>query len=140
MQYQVQEMLRIERIFEKKGIEEELAVYNSLIPDGRNLKATFMIEIPDPIERREKLQKLMGIEKQVWLRVNEHDPVIPFADEDLERTNDTATSAVHFLRFEMTTKMIESLRAGANFAAGINHPAYCHSVDQVPGNIRNALG
>lgn len=139
MQYQVQEMLRIERIFEKQGIEEELEAYNPLIPDGKNLKATFMIEIPDPIERREKLQKLTGIENQVWLRVNGHDPVIPFADEDLERTNDKATSAVHFLRFEMTSEMVASLKGGANLAAGVDHPVYSHRIDQVPENIRNAL-
>jgi hypothetical protein len=102
MQYQVQEMLRIERIFEAAGIQEELDAYNPLIPDGSNWKATFMIEFPDEVERREMLQHLVGIEQKVWLQVGDLPPVHAIADEDLDRSDEKKTSAVHFLRFELT--------------------------------------
>lgn len=139
IQYQVQEMLRVERIFEKSGIEEELETYNPLIPDGRNLKATFMIEYADPNERQRKLQSMIGIEGQIWLRVDGYSSITPFADEDLERTNEKATSAVHFLRFELTAEMIKSLKTGAKLSGGIEHPAYSHVVEDVSENVRSSL-
>ena len=138
MHYQVQEMLRVERIFEKPGIEEELETYNPLIPDGSNLKATFMIEFEDPIERRQQLQSMVGIEDRIWLQVHNHESITPFADEDLERTTKETTSTVHFLRFELASDMIKSLKEGADLAAGIDHPAYSHVV-QVPENVRKSL-
>lgn len=139
MQYQVQEMLRIERIFEADAIQEELDAYNPLIPDGRNWKATFMIEYGDETERRRQLEKMMGIEKTVWIRIGDGEKIIPIADEDLERTDEDKTSSVHFLRFELTPDMITTLRKGAPLTAGIEHPAYHHIVDPVPENIRQAL-
>ena len=139
MQYQVQEMLRIERIFEAEAIQEELDTYNPLIPDGRNWKATFMIEYGDETERRRQLAQMMGIEKTVWLRIGDGARITPIADEDLERTDEDKTSAVHFLRFELSPGQIAALRNGAPFIAGIDHPAYTHSVNPVPENIRQAL-
>lgn len=136
--YQVQEMLRIERIFERQGIEAELKAYNPLIPDGSNLKATFMLEYEDPVERRRHLQSMVGIEGMVWLRVDGHPPVIPIADEDMERSTEETTSAVHFLRFELSPEMIASLKHGAGLGAGIDHPAYSHAV-KVPENVRQSL-
>jgi hypothetical protein len=131
MQYQVQEMLRIERIFEQEGIAEELDAYNPLIPDGRNFKATFMVEYDDVEERREALSKLIGIEDKVWVRVGGHDPSYAIADEDLEREDDTKTSSVHFLRFELTDAMAASLKDGADLAVGIDHPEYSYKADPV---------
>jgi hypothetical protein len=139
MQYQVQEMLRIERIFEQEGIAEELAAYNPLIPDGRNFKATFMVEYDDVDERRAALAKLIGIEDKVWVRVAGHDPCYAIADEDLEREDETKTSSVHFLRFELTDDMAASLKSGAKLALGIDHPAYRHSADPVDPATRNSL-
>ena len=139
VRYQVQEMLRAERIFEAAGIAEELAAYNPLIPDGRNLKATLLIEYPDPAERAQRLTELRGVEAQCWLRVSGHAPVYAIADEDLERSNDEKTSAVHFLRFELTPEMIAAFSAGAAIAAGIDHPAYAPRVDPVPAALRAAL-
>lgn len=139
MQYQVQEMLRIERIFEAEAIQEELDAYNPLIPDGGNWKATFMIEYGDENERRRQLAKMKGIENTVWLRVGDGAKIIPIADEDLERTDEDKTSSVHFLRFELTPDMVAALRKGARLSAGIEHPAYTHIVDPVPDNIRQAL-
>ena len=139
IQYQVQEMLRIECIFEAEAIQDELDAYNPLIPDGCNWKATFMIEIGDEAERRRQLAKMMGIETAVWLRVGKGEKIVPIADEDLERTEEDKTSSVHFLRFELTADMIGDLRKGAPLAAGIDHPAYRHTVDPVPENIRQAL-
>ena len=139
IQYQIQEMLRIERIFEAEAIQDELDAYNPLIPDGRNWKATFMIEYGDEAERRRHLAKMMGIETAVWLRVGNGEKIVPIADEDLERTEEDKTSSVHFLRFELTADMIGDLRKGAPLAAGIDHPAYRHTVDPVPENIRQAL-
>jgi hypothetical protein len=138
MQYQVQEMLRIERIFEPEGIAEELGAYNPLIPDGSNWKATFMVEFPDVEERREALARLKGIEDRVWVQVDGHDRVSAIADEDLEREDDTKTSSVHFLRFELTPDMIGALRQGAALAVGIDHPAYQHVVT-VTGEVRQSL-
>jgi hypothetical protein len=139
MQYQVQEMLRIERIFEAEAIQEELDTYNPLIPDGKNWKATFMIEYGDEEERHRQLAKMQGIENAVWFRVGDSERITPIADEDLERTDEDKTSSVHFLRFELTPDMIAALRKGAPLSAGIDHPAYTHTVDPVPENIRQAL-
>jgi hypothetical protein len=139
VRYQVQEMLRTERVFEAAGIAEELAAYTPLIPDGSNLKATLLIEYPDPAVRTRRLTELRGIEQRSWLRVAGHARVFALADEDLERTNDTKTSAVHFLRFELTGPMVAALKSGAALAAGIDLPAYLQTVDPVPDSLRNAL-
>ncbi|MEJ2604539.1 MAG: DUF3501 family protein [Gammaproteobacteria bacterium] len=139
MQYQVQEMLRIEKIFEPEGIEEELSAYNPLIPDGSNWKATFMVEFPDPEERREQLTRLRGIEDAVWLKVAGFDEIRAIADEDLERTDETKTSAVHFMRFELDPGMITALRDGAALSAGIDHENYRSVIDPVPEATRRSL-
>jgi len=139
MQYQVQEMLRIERIFEADGIAEELDAYNPLIPDGRNWKATFMVEFPDIDERRAMLETLVGIENRIWMRVGDGDKIRPVADEDLERSESDKTSAVHFLRFELSDADIAALKKGARLAAGIDHDNYTVDVDPVPGNVRSSL-
>ena len=139
MQYQVQEMLRIERIYEPEGIREELEAYNPLIPDGHNWKATFMVEFPDETERREALKRLKGIESRIWVRVAGFDPVRPIADEDLEREDETKTSSVHFLRFELTPEMVRAVKQGAAIAMGIDHPVYTHQVDPVPAAVRDSL-
>jgi len=139
MQYQVQEMLRAERIFESAGIDEELDAYNPLIPDGCNWKATFMIEYPEVEERRAALTQLKGIEKRVWVRVGDAKPVYAIADEDLEREDDNKTSSVHFLRFELTREMVDAVRAGAAVAMGIDHPAYRTVVDAVPRDTQSSL-
>jgi hypothetical protein len=139
IQYQIQEMLRVERIFEAAGIEEELAVYNPLIPDGANWKATFMIEEPDVERRRRLLATLLGIEDRVWVRVEGHDPVYAIADEDLERSTEEKTSSVHFLRFELTPAMVEGASNGAAVSMGIDHENYNHRLEPVSGKIRNAL-
>lgn len=137
--YQIQEMLRIERIFEAKAIEEELDAYNPLIPDGSNWKATFMIEFGDETERRKALAKMRGIEDTIWMQVEGHNKITPFANEDMERTNDDKTSAVHFLRFELDEDMITSLKNGANLSAGISHAEYHHIVEVVPDKTRKLL-
>jgi hypothetical protein len=124
IRYQIQEMLRIERTFEEAGIQDELDAYNPLIPDGSNLKATMMIEYPDVAERQRNLARLRGIEDRVWLQVDGFDRVQAVADEDLERENDTKTSAVHFLRFELAPDMRRALREGAALGVGIDHPHY----------------
>jgi hypothetical protein len=133
MQYQVQEMLRVERIFEREGIEEELGAYNPLIPDGSNWKATFMIEYGNEDERREALARLIGVEEKVWVRVGDQARVWAIADEDLERTAADKTSSVHFLRFELTPEMVSAAKAGAPIAMGIDHPEYRHEVVTAPG-------
>jgi hypothetical protein len=139
MQYQIQEMLRIERIFEAAGIEEELAAYNPLIPDGSNWKATFMIEFPDAAERQTMLQQLVGIEDHVWMQVADLDVVRPISDEDLERSNEDKTSAVHFMRFELAAEHIAALKSGAALAAGIDHQNFKVEVRPVAENIRQSL-
>ncbi len=138
MQYQVQEMLRIEKIFEAADIEEELSAYNPLIPDGANWKATFMLEYGDVQERQQALAKMIGIEDQVWVQVEGHDRVFAIADEDLERTDADKTSAVHFLRFELGSDMVAALKAEAALAMGIYHPVYSHQA-ALAANVRNAL-
>jgi hypothetical protein len=139
MQYQVQEMLRIERIFEEAGIREELDAYNPLIPDGTNWKATFMLEFPEIEERRAMLTQMIGIEAKVWMQVGELDRIWPIADEDLERSDADKTSAVHFLRFELTPEQIDALKGGAELAAGIDHENYQVEIRPVAANIRQSL-
>ncbi|MCW8840287.1 MAG: DUF3501 family protein [Gammaproteobacteria bacterium] len=132
MQYQVQEMLRIERIFEPEGIQEELDVYNPLIPDGSNWKATFMMEYSDPAERKEALAKLIGVERALYMQVEGFDRVHPIANEDLERETEEKTSSVHFVRFELTPEMVAAVKQGAAIHAGIDHPHYCEEVRLQP--------
>jgi len=139
IQYQIQEMLRIERIFEAHGIQEELDVYNPLIPDGTNWKATLMIEIEDPEVRKQALAKMIGIERSVQLKVAGFEPVTPFANEDLERETEEKTSSVHFLRFELTPEMIAAVKEGAAVSAAIDHPAYQHQTAALPEATRAAL-
>lgn len=139
MQYQIQEMLRAERIFEAAGIQEELDAYNPLIPGGRDWRATFMLEYPDIAERRVALAELVGVEHRVWVRVAGHEPVFAIADEDLERSTEEKTSAVHFLRFELDAAMVEALRGGATLAAGFDHPNSSITVDPVPNAVRDSL-
>ena len=137
--YQLQEMLRSERIFEPEAIAEELETYNPLIPDGSNLKATLMIEYADPEQRARQLVELRGFERHCWMRFAGFEPVYAIADEDLLRENDTKTSAVHFLRFEFTLPMLRGLKDGGALAAGVDHPLYRHSVDPIAHNLREAL-
>ena len=132
MQYQVQEMLRAERIFESEGVAEELAAYNPLIPDGTNLKATMMLEYADVAERRAALERLAGIEHGVYVEVAKLGRALAHADEDLPRSNDEKTSAVHFLRFELDAAMRAQLKAGAPLKIGIDHPRYAHEVVVAP--------
>ena len=139
VQYQIQEMLRVERIFEASGIEEELAAYNPLIPDGGNWKATFMIEEPDVDKRRQLLADLVGIEDSVWVMVDGHERVYAVADEDLERGTEDKTSSVHFLRFELNPAMIKDAKSGAALSFGIDHASYIHRVQPVTENVRTAL-
>ena len=139
MHYQIQEMLRAERIFEPQGIQEELDAYNPLIPDGSNWKATFMIEVPDEYERRDKLVELKGIENDVWVRIDGFEPVFAIADEDLERENAEKTSSVHFLRFELTPAMVEAVKNGAAMGVGITHSAYIQQLEPLPEDIRVSL-
>ena len=138
MQYQVQEMLRLERMFEPELIQEELDVYNPLIPDGHNWKATFMIEYADAEERRQALARLIGIEDTIWMRVNGFDAVHPIANEDLDRSSEDKTASVHFLRFELTPEMIAAAKNGAAIEAGIDHAEYNYSVE-APEAVRAAL-
>jgi len=139
VQYQVQEMLRTERIFEAEGIAEELAAYNPLIPDGSNWKVTFLIEYTDPEVRRVQLERLKGIEDRCWVQVSGFDRVLAIADEDMERENDVKTSAVHFLRFEIVPAMVGALKGGAALSVGIDHPNYQHQISPAAENVRTAL-
>ncbi len=139
VQYQVQEMLRTERIFEAEGIAEELAAYNPLIPDGRNWKVTLLIEFPDPEVRRVQLGRLRGIEDRCWVQAAGFDRLFAIADEDLDRENEVKTSAVHFLRFELTEAMARALKGGAALSAGVDHPNYQHELAPLPENVRAAL-
>ena len=138
MRYQVQEMLRAERIFESEAIAEELEAYNPLIPDGTNLKATMMIEYPDVEERRAALERLKGIEDRVYLEVGTQGRVFALADEDLERSDETKTSAVHFLRFELDRAMREALKSGAPLKLGVAHEHYAHELSGSP-ELRESL-
>ncbi|HEX9640093.1 MAG TPA: DUF3501 family protein [Candidatus Krumholzibacteria bacterium] len=138
IRYQIQEMLRAERIFEEEGIQGELDAYAPLIPDGANWKATMMIEFPDVEDRRRMLAKLIGVEDRVWVEVAGHDRLYAIADEDLERETAEKTSSVHFLRFELTPAMVSALKAGAAVTMGIDHPAYSASV-KVTQAVRDSL-
>ncbi len=139
MLYQVQEMLRAERIFEHAGIQEELDAYNPLIPDGSNWKATFMLEFTDVEERKRQLSKLVGIEDKTWVKVNGFERVYPIADEDLERDTLDKTSAVHFVRFELNPEMVAAAKTGAAIGMGIDHQQYTHNIEKLDENIRQAL-
>ena len=139
MHYQIQEMLRAERVFEAEGIEDELNAYNPLIPDGTNWKATFMIEFPDVEERQKALARMVGIEDKVWAQVEGQDKVWAIADEDMDRATADKTSSVHFLRFELTPAMIAAVKAGAGIGMGIDHPAYTHVLNPLPAATRTAL-
>ena len=139
IRYQVQEMLRIERIFDAAGINDELDAYNPLVPDGSNWKATFMVEFPDEDERRAMLQKLIGVEDRVYVQVDGQERVYAIADEDLERSNEQKTSAVHFLRFELGSADVASLKNGAMLAAGIDHDSYTVEISPVAESTRQSL-
>lgn len=139
IRYQIQEMLRVEKIFEEEGILDELQTYGVLVPDGSNWKATMMIEYADPVERAAMLAQLIGIEDKVWVRVQDHAAVHAIADEDLERETEEKTSSVHFLRFELAPDMIRALRQGAILSMGIDHPAYQARVEPVDAAMRDSL-
>lgn len=139
IQYQVQEMLRTERIFEPAGIAEELHAYNPLIPDGRNWKVTLLVEFPDPTTRPQHLARLKGIEDRCYVQVADFSRVYAIADEDLERENEEKTSSVHFLRFELTDAMVAALRSGARLVIGIDHANYTHANDALAETTRKAL-
>jgi len=138
MQYQVQEMLRIEKIFDAEGIDEELGAYNPLIPDGKNLKVVMMIEFSDVGERKLALAKLIGVERKTWLKVDGFDRVYPIANEDLERETDEKTSSVHFMRFEFSDTMIKALKEEALMNAGVDHPEYQHEIT-LDESVRKSL-
>lgn len=139
MQYQIQEMLRVEKIFEAAGIEDELDAYNPLIPDGTNLKATLLIEFEDPEVRKVELGKLIGIEDQTWVQVEGFDKVYAIADEDLERETEEKTSSVHFMRFEFTPEMIAALKSGTALSLGVDHVNYTYAVSPADEPVRQAL-
>ena len=139
IRYQIQEMLRIEKTFEEAGIQDEIDAYSPLVPDGQNWKATLLVEYEDVAARRHALAQLRGIEARVWVQVAGQPRVVAIADEDLERETADKTSAVHFVRFELTAAMIAALKAGAGLAIGVDHPAYRATVDPVPEPTRKAL-
>ena len=139
IQYQVQEMLRVEKIFEEQGIQDEIDAYNPLIPDGRNFKATMLIEYEDANERKSALALLRGIEDRTWVQVEGLQKVYAIADEDLDRENDEKTSSVHFLRFELTDEMADALKYGMAVAIGIDHPHYQARIEALPTPARDSL-
>jgi hypothetical protein len=139
IRYQVQEMLRVERIFEQEGILDELGAYNPLVPDGSNWKATMLIEYPDENERRSRLAQLIGIEDRVWVQVAGCEKVYAIADEDLERENEQKTSSVHFIRLELSATMVAALRGGAALSIGVDHPNYSAAVARIPDAMRASL-
>lgn len=139
MQYQIQEMLRAEKIFDSAGIQDELDAYNPLIPDGSNWKATMMVEFDDVDERRIALSRLLGIENATYIQIENFDRVSPVADEDLERQTEDKTSSVHFLRFELTVDMIAAVKSGASIAVGVDHEHYKHRVNEVPEHMHASL-
>jgi hypothetical protein len=138
IQYQVQEMLRVERIFESAGIQDELDAYNPLIPDGANWKVTFLIEFPDPEERKQRLAGLKGVEDRCWVQVEGQERSFAIADEDLERENEEKTSSVHFLRFELSSAMVARVKSGSSVKVGIDHPQYGFEV-QLSSAQRDSL-
>ena len=139
MQYQIQEMLRAEKIFEADGIQEELDAYNPLIPDGSNWKATFMLEYDDENIRKQRLAELKGIEKKVWVAIKGFERVRPICNEDLDRETEEKTSSVHFMRFELTEDMVDAVKAGADISAGIDHERYSVTIDTLAENMRASL-
>ena len=139
IQYQIQEMLKAEKIFDAAGINEELEVYNPLIPDGTNWKATMMIQYTDAEERQRQLARLIGIEDLIWMQVEGFEKVYAIADEDLERDNAEKTSAVHFMRFELNSNMVAAVKSGATISAGVEHENYQAIVSPVTSNLRNSL-
>ena len=139
IQYQIQEMLRIEKIFDAEGIQEELDAYNPLIPDGSNLKAVMLIEYPNVEERKEKLKILKGIEKKIWIKVGSHNKVFAIADEDLEREDETKTSAVHYLRYEFSPSMINDWKNDSSIVMGIDHENYQSSETIISSDISSSL-
>lgn len=139
IQYQIQEMLRIEKIFDAEGIQEELDAYNPLIPDGSNLKAVMLIEYPDVEERKEKLKILKGIERKIWIKVGSHNKVFAIADEDLEREDETKTSAVHYLRYEFSASMINDWKNDSSIVMGIDHENYKSSETIISSDISSSL-
>jgi hypothetical protein len=139
IRYQILEMLRAERIFESDGIQAELDAYNPLIPDGNNWKVTMLLEFPDPAERRAALEKLIGVEDRCWVRVSEMQRVFAIADEDLSRENEEKTSAVHFLRFELSPSMIEAMKGNGTLSIGVDHDNYRYSRSPLPAAVRDSL-
>lgn len=139
IQYQIQEMLRIEKIFEKEGIEEELDAYNPLIPDGDNWKCSMMIEYEDPEERKIRLVDLLGVEDKVWVQIGDTEKIYAIADEDLDRSNDTKTSAVHFLRYQLHEDAMNALQSGAAIHVGVSHPAYEIDSLTLATNVTNSI-
>jgi hypothetical protein len=139
MQYQVQEMLKAEKIFDAEGIEEELAAYNPLIPDGSNWKATMLLQYPDVEERQQRLTELIGIENTIWMQVEGYDKVYAIADEDLERDTEDKTSSVHFMRFELDSDMAAAVKSGAAISAGVEHENYTETVSPVTEKLRASL-
>jgi len=139
MRYQVLELIRVEKITDEEGLLEELEAYNPLIPDGKNLKVTFMLEFPDEEERKVKLSQLLGIEDQISIQIDDFDPVFSIANEDLPRSTDEKTSAVHFLRFEFNDEMIAAAKQGANWIVRSGHPNYFHSSEDIDESLSNSL-
>ncbi|MFH1872885.1 MAG: DUF3501 family protein [Pseudomonadota bacterium] len=139
IRYQIQEMLRVEKIFEEDGIRHELESYVPLVPTGSNFKVTMQIEYADEQQRHEMLGKLKGVEERVWVRVEGFDPVFAIADEDLERENEQKTSAVHFLRFELSAAMVATAKGGAVISAGVDHPEYTANTGALPEAVRASL-
>ena len=139
IQYQIQEMLRIERIFESEGIEEELSVYNPLIPNGDNWKATMMIEYTDPVERKDALQHLLNIENQIWVQIGENEKIYAISDEDLDRTRDDKTSSVHFLRFQLSSDITGGDNDETSIVFGIDHPEYTVDSGVINGGFRKSI-
>ena len=139
IRYQIQEMLRIERTFEEEGIRDELDAYNPLVPGGSNLKATMLIEYEDVDERNAALARMTGVERYVFVEIERFPRVVAIADEDLPRSTDEKTAAVHFLRFELTRDMVAALKRGARLGMGVDHPAYKASIPEIPKETRDAL-
>jgi len=139
IKYQIQEMLRIEKIFDSSGIQDELDAYNPLIPDGDNLKCTMLIQYEDPEERKEWLSKLVGVEDKVWLQIGDNEKVFPIADEDIERTREEKTSSVHFLRYQLSAEQIAALETGAPMRAGVDHHAYSCDDITIQDDVRRSL-
>ena len=139
LQYQIQEMLRIEKVFEADGIQDELDAYNPLMPTGANWKATFMLEYPEPEHRAKMLGKLLGVDKLVWVQVDGFDKVHPITNEDMDRETEDKTSSVHFMRFELNDEMIAAAKSGAKIAMGVDHPNYNHVVSEIDDAVRASL-